>query len=172
MSNYRRCHDRGAQYFFTLVTYKRRRIFESNAAVELLRSAIRSVMNNHPFKIDAMVVLPDHLHCIWQLPNNDADYSTRWMLIKKYVSASVDSPKNHRGEKKIWQRRFWEHLIRDDDDLQRHFDYIHYNPVKHSYVMSPAQWCYSSFSHSVENGICDANWGACEPATIASMNYE
>jgi len=172
MSNYRRCHEHGSPYFFTVVTYNRRRIFESESAVELLRSAFRTVMNKHPFTIDAMVVLPDHLHCIWQLPDDDTDFSTRWMLIKKQVSASMKSERNHRGEKEIWQRRFWEHLIRNDDDYHRHMDYIHYNPVKHGYVKSPAKWPFSSFRKMVTDDLYDANWGTSKPDTILDMNYE
>jgi len=129
-------------------------------------------MNKRPFIIDAMVVLPDHLHCIWQLPDDDTDFSTRWMLIKKQVSASMKSEKNHRGEKKIWQRRFWEHRIRNDDDYQRHMDYIHYNPVKHGYAKSPASWRYSSFPKMVKDGLYEENWGEFEPDKISNMNYE
>jgi putative transposase len=172
MSNYRRYHQKGACYFFTVVTYNRCRIFESKSAVELLRSATQAVMNKRKFKIDAMVVLPEHIHCIWQLPENDADYSMRWMLIKKHISTSIDSPKNHRGEKQIWQRRFWEHQIRDDDDYQKHMDYIHYNPVKHGYVKNPAEWRYSSFSKAVTDGLYEANWGEFEPESISDMDYE
>jgi len=172
MSNYRRCHERGAQYFFTLVTYKRRQIFESECAVELLRSAFRTVMSKRQFIIDAIAVLPDHIHCLWTLPTGDADYSTRWMLIKKHVSGSIDSGKNYRGEKQIWQRRFWEHLIRNDDDYQKHIDYIHYNPVKHGYTKSPAEWPYSSFNKALTDGLYEPDWGLCEPATITTMNYE
>lgn len=172
MSYYRRYHQKGASYFFTLVTYKRRRIFETDPAVGVLRLAFRMIMNKRPFAIDAIVVLPEHIHCIWQLPENDADYSTRWMLIKKHVSASMDSLKNQRGEKQIWQRRFWEHLIRDEEDYHRHMDYIHYNPVKHGYTKSPAEWPYSSFNKAVMGGLYEPAWGSYEPETISNMNCE
>ena len=172
MSNYRRYHQKGASCFFTLVTYKRRRIFETDPAVGVLRLAFRMIMNKRPFAIDAIVVLPAHIHCIWQLPENDADYSTRWMLIKKHVSASMDSLKNQRGEKQIWQRRFWEHLIRDEEDYHGHMDYIYYNPVKHGYTKSPAEWPYSSFNKAVMGGLYESTWGSYEPETISNMNCE
>ena len=172
MSNYRRYRQNGSSYFFTVVTHSRRKIFHSEPAVELLRAAFRSVMKTRPFIIDAIAVLPDHIHSLWSLPDGDEDYSTRWMVIKKQVSTHMNAAKNHRGEKQVWQRRFWEHLIRDENDYQRHLDYIHYNPVKHGYVLRPAEWLHSSFNKAVADGLYEMNWGAHEPAGIKSMKCE
>jgi putative transposase len=138
----------------------------------LLKSAFHNVQKTRPFAIDAIAVLPDHSHCLWKLLEDDADFSTRWMLIKKNVSTAMVSEKNHRGEKQIWQRRFWEHLIRDENDYRKHMDYIHSNPVKHGYVGCPAEWQYSSFIKAVTDGWYDPNWGSLEPQTIKNMNCE
>ena len=169
---YRRLYVEGGTYFFTLVTENRRAILVKN--VENLRSAFKHVMRNRPFSIEAMVVLPDHLHAIWKLPDNDSDYSTRWMLIKKRFSSflqttKVSAKKSHRREKGIWQRRFWEHLIRDENDLKRHFDYIHYNPVKHRYVNKPMDWECSSFSRWVQKGLYPPDWGKTAPEDIEGI---
>jgi len=124
MSDYKRMYRKGGLYFFTVVTANRRPIFGENANVQILRGGIRDVMERRPFKIPAMVVLPDHLHCLWELPDGDDDYSNRWKMIKGYVSRRFAGT-----NKKIWQPRFWEHLIRDERDLEKHLDYIHFNPV-------------------------------------------
>ena len=129
---YRRANQPGGTYFFTVVTYERRKLFIDEATVDLLRQAVRSVMANHPFEILASVILPDHLHMIWKLPEDDADFSTRWRLIKAQFShrylvkpAAATASRMSKGEQNIWQRRFWEHLIRDEQDLHRHIEYIH-----------------------------------------------
>ena len=149
MSNYRRSKSGGGTYFFTVVTYQRRPIFKSTEYIKHLKDSILDVRCKHPFKIDAWVLLPDHMHCIWSLPERDADYSRRWGLIKTGFSKrtrnllSVEkrstSRINHR-EASIWQRRFWEHEIRNEQDLNNHIDYIHYNPVKHGYVNRVRDW--------------------------------
>jgi putative transposase len=121
--------------------------------VELLREAFRSIRDRHPFTIEAFVLLPDHLHCIWTLPQGDCDFSTRWRLIKSQFTRNcmvgdrlpVSASRSSKGEQPIWQRRFWEHLIRNDEDFRRHVDYIHYNPVKHGLVRNASEWPYSSF---------------------------
>lgn len=131
---YRRAFTPGGTFFFTLVTEGRRPVFASAAAVEVLSSAFRSVRQARPFEMNAMVVMPDHLHCIWTLPSDDADFSTRWRLIKTWFT------KHHQPDQRaqaIWQPRFWEHQIWDEDDLDRHVDYIHYNPVKLGLAASP-----------------------------------
>ena len=154
--HYRRAFTPGGTFFFTLVTEGRRPVFASAAAVELLRSAFRSVRHTRPFEMDAMVVMPDHLHCIWTLPRDDADFSTRWRLIKTWFT------KHHEPDQRaqaIWQPRYWEHQIRDEDDLARHVDYIHYNPVKHGLAASPMEWPHSSFRRYVAAGIYSADWG-------------
>lgn len=169
MPNYRRVYIPGGIYFFTLVTYCRRPLFKHLSNVELLRNAVAKAKTEKPFKFIAAVILPDHIHFIWQLPPNDSNYSQRISRLKvlftrayKAVNSSnlelSESRYKHR-ESDIWQRRFWEHLIRDEVDLQRHLDYIHYNPVKHGLVSCPHLWEYSSFSRWVDRGRYLPNWG-------------
>ena len=154
MPEYRRVHIEGGTYFFTAVTYKRRPLFADQITRDLYFSAIRNIQVNHPFNQIAYCILPDHIHCIWTLPNNDYNYSMRWKLIKCKFSkffqyqfghvASTNESRNKRGEVAVWQRRYWEHTIFDDDDLYNHIDYIHYNPVKHKYVSDPYEWPWTS----------------------------
>jgi putative transposase len=165
--HYRRATTPGATYFFTVVTYQRQKLFQAPETVEYLRHAFRTVKATHPFTIEAIVVLPDHLHCIWTLPPGDANFSTRWRLIKTTFSRACPDPyKHHRNqsrlhkkEQAIWQRRFWEHQIRDEQDLNQHIDYIHYNPVHHQLVKRPSDWQYSSFHRCVDRGECHVDWG-------------
>lgn len=170
MSQYRRCYQPGGNYFFTLVTHQRRPIFANPAKVEQLKAAINKVKKKYPFSLNAIVVLPDHLHCLWRLPENDKDFSTRWRLIKRYFSMEMNTLVNHRKEKEVWQRRFWEHTIRDEDDWQKHMDYIHYNPVKHGLVQTPGDWQHSSFNYWVEKGIYEKNWGSMQPIILVGIN--
>ena len=171
---YSRTRTKGGTYFFTVVTYKRKKILTQSDNVSLLREAFRHVMEKHSFAIDAFVLLPDHLHCIWTLPNGDRDFSTRWRLIKSYFSKKCDdrhknTPPRSRQNKKeqaVWQRRFWEHLIRDERDFVRHVEYIHYNPVRHGLVNAPRDWEYSSFHRYVREGMYDLDWGAGRDITL------
>jgi putative transposase len=164
---YRRAFIPGGSFFFTLVTEKRRPIMASAESVEVLRSAFRNVRQSRPFEVDAMVVMPDHLHCIWTLPPGDADYATRWRLIKtwftKHSAPAIRGVRNAsrqaRGEQAIWQHRYWEHRIRDETDFERHVEYIHYNPVKHGFVSTPMDWPYSSIHKYVRAGIYPPDWG-------------
>ncbi|MDH3899942.1 MAG: transposase [Gammaproteobacteria bacterium] len=164
---YRRAFVPGGSYFFTVVTEQRCRLFADTANVTLLRQAVRSVMRNRPFTIDAIVILPDHIHCIWSLPPEDADFATRWRLIKtwftKHLLLQEDIRPNRARIKKcqqaIWQHRYWEHLLRDQADYQFHVDYIHYNPVKHGYVSKPVEWPFSSMKRYVKQGVLPADWG-------------
>ena len=172
MSNYLRVYIPGGCYFFTVVTMNRAPLFNTEARVDILRQAMRERMAKQPFQIDAMVVLPDHLHCIWRLPEEDCDYSSRWREIKKSVSRHISTVTNRRNERLVWQRRFWEHTIRDEDDWRRHVDYIHYNPVKHGLAKRPGDWPWSSFRKAVAKGWYDEAWGACEPEAIDGMDYE
>ena len=132
--------------------------------IHLLRVAFSKTRQEHPFHIQAIVVLPDHLHTIWTLPPNDCDYSTRWKKIKSHFSRclpkneQVSQSRRKRGERGIWQRRFWEHVIRDEEDYGAHFDYIHYNPVKHGLCERANDWPYSTFSGYVKAGIYPENW--------------
>lgn len=165
---YRRANTSGGTFFFTLVTYQRRPLFVNIENVNLLRNVIRHVKSRHPFKVDAFVLLPDHLHCIWTLPNDDNDFAKRWRLIKSnftrqclhgYRITPTLSRKN-KGEQCVWQRRYWEHQIRNELDFVKHVDYIHYNPVKHGYVKNVCDWPYSSFLHFVKAGIYANSWGS------------
>ena len=164
---YQRAFVSGGSFFFTLVTEKRRPLFASTEAVDVLRDAFRSVRSTRPFALDAIVVLPDHLHCIWTLPPGDADFSTRWRLVKTWFTKHCDPAlrptpscvQTRRQEQALWQHRYWEHMLRDEVDFERHVEYIHYNPVKHGYVASPLEWPHSSFLRYVEAGVYEASWG-------------
>jgi putative transposase len=125
------------------------------------------VQERHPFTVIAYVILPDHLHMIWELPENDSDFPTRWRLIKSYVSRKIfnrprveNQSRISKGEQGIWQRRYWEHTCRNQHDLDNHIGYIHYNPVKHGYVKTPYQWKRSSFAQYVEEGLYPVDWFA------------
>ncbi len=170
MSDYRRARTKGGTYFFTVVTFQRQRFLIRKNARMVLRQAVESVRNYYPFDIDAWVLLPDHLHCIWTLPQNDDDFSKRWGLIKAQFSKQTGnllhrterlskSRYRHR-ESTVWQRRFWEHQIRSEDDYQKHINYIHYNPVKHDLVASVCDWPYSTFHRYVRDGLYPLNWGS------------
>ena len=130
MPNYRRVKQNGGTYFFTVVTYQRKPIFLNSSSVNLFRQCISEVKNKYPFEINAYAIMPDYIHTIWTLPENDSDYSNRWRLIKSNFTKSLPFSKkiNKKGEKNIWQSRFWEHLIQSQEDYNRHCDYIHYNP--------------------------------------------
>jgi putative transposase len=165
---YRRAKITGGTYFFTLVTHHRRSFLCEDVSIDLLRESFRYVMQRHPFEIDAAVILPEHLHCIWTLPEGDSDYSMRWRLIKTFfsrrcgsdVKGQVSASRRHKKEQAVWQRRFWEHCIRDERDWFRHVEYIHYNPVRHGLVKAPRDWKYSSFHRFVKEGKYDLMWGA------------
>jgi putative transposase len=161
---YRRSRATGGTFFFT-VNLADRQGHLLVTHIEALRSAMRSTRRGHHFEIVAMVVLPDHLHAIWRLPEGNADYPLRWSLIKAGFSRSLpktESIRDSRARKRergIWQRRYWEHQIRDDDDLRRHVDYVHFNPVKHGYVEHAIDWPYSSIHRFVREGAVSETWG-------------
>lgn len=167
---YRRDRTAGGTFFFTVVTHKRRELLCEPDNVDILRDAFTYVKKRHPFEIDAFVLLPEHLHCIWTLPDGDLDFSKRWRLIKSNFTRGCDAkyknaPSHSRQSKKeqaIWQRRFWEHRIRDDEDMKRHVEYIHYNPVKHGLAKSPVDWEHSSFHRYVKDGFYGKEWGSGE----------
>jgi putative transposase len=167
---YRRAYFEGGTYFFTLVTFDRVKIFDNPANIQCMQDAFECVIQKHPYEMDAHVFLPEHLHFAWKLPENDHDFSTRIRLLKSYFSRNCDvkyrfepgESRKKKREKAIWQRRFWEHLIRDDDDYARHIEYIHYNPVKHGLVRAAIDWKYSSFHEYVKKGIYDKDWGTGE----------
>lgn len=163
MVHYRRNFLAGGTFFFTATLTERR----SSVLVEnigLLRRAFRTTRQEHPFSIDAVVVLPDHLHIVMTLPPDDADFSGRWKRFKslftRYVVAhGLEYQRNRRGEYALWQRRFWEHTICDETDLVQHIDYIHYNPVKHGLVSQVSDWPYSSFHRYVKLSVLPKDWG-------------
>jgi len=161
--NYRRNLVEGGSFFFTVnLADRHSRLLVER--IEPLRQAFRHTQSRHPFAIDALVVLPDHLHSIWILPPGDADYATRWRLIKTGFSRGVErleersESRRLKRERGIWQRRYWEHTLRDEEDVGRHCDYIHYNPVKHGHVKSAIDWPYSSFRRFVRRGLYSADW--------------
>lgn len=168
MRSYVRARTPGGCYFFTVNLAERSGNDLLVRYVDDLRAAFAKVQAARPFVMDAVVILPEHLHCLWTLPEGDADFATRWRLIKSLFSAAipagerVSSSRQRRGERGIWQRRYWEHLIRDQCDYNRHVDYIHHNPVKHGHASSPGAWPYSSFGRWVEKGLLEPDWEASE----------
>ncbi|PKM43316.1 MAG: transposase [Gammaproteobacteria bacterium HGW-Gammaproteobacteria-1] len=175
MPNYRRSHAPGAIYFFTLATLGRKPILMEDPVRVALRHAIQQVRVLFPFVIDGWVLLPDHMHCLWCLPEGDADFGKRWGMIKRLVTRElgcrgdlVSLSRRTRHEGSLWQRRFWEHQIRDEADYSRHLDYLHWNPVKHGYVQRVVDWPYSSFHRYVREGVLPVAWGGGNaPATGA-----
>ena len=172
-AEYRRARMAGDTWFFTVNRSERRGNRLLLDRIDTLRATLKEVRERHPFRTDAIVALPDHLHCVWTLPPGDADFSTRWGLIKSRFSRALphaerrSSSRAKRGDRGIWQRRFGEHLIANEQDLRRHIDYIHWNPVKHGWVRCVADWPYSSFHKYVERGIYPRNWGGGDPVNIA-----
>ncbi len=162
MVNYRRNYQEGRVYFFT-VTLKNRQSDLLVKHIDLIQNAIRDVKSTMTFKTIATVILPDHIHALWQLPIHDSDYSGRWRSIKSQFTFSLNKIgyqliRDKRGEYCLWQRRFWEHTIRNDEDLQNHINYIHYNPVKHGLVKRVVDWPYSTFHHYVKKGIYERGY--------------
>jgi len=163
MTHYRRAHVPGATYFFTVNLVDRRSTLLT-ARIEDLRAAVRYTRQRHPFVIDAMTILPEHLHAVWTLPPDDADFPLRWRLIKSHFSRRMPHGEHRRAsriakcERGIWQRRYWEHLIRDEDDLRRCVDYTHFNPVKHGHAKRVSDWPYSTFHREVREGRLPMDW--------------
>lgn len=165
MPNYIRNKNSGATYFFTINLHNRQSDLLITQINEL-RQAYQKVQQKMPFITDAIVILPDHIHALWTLPNNDIDYSTRIRLFKTYFTrqllANLEHTNNRSRKRQketgVWQRRYWEHTIQDDIDFNRHMDYIHYNPVKHGHVVSLADWDYSTFNREVKSGRYDLDW--------------
>ncbi len=162
MVNYRRNRVAGGTYFFT-VTLRDRSSNMLVRHIDLLRESFRLVRRERPFCIDAIVILPDHLHTVWTLPESDADYSGRWRAIKSRFTRTLKTTGvslicDNRGEYRIWQRRFWEHTIRDDRDYNHHIDYCHWNPIKHGLVKRVSDWPFSSFHRFVRYGLLSSDW--------------
>ncbi len=163
MPDYRRHRVPGGTYFFTVNLLERRgRLLVER--IDVFRNAVRAVRAKRPFHIDAWVVLPDHTHCVWTLPPEDADYSSRWKAIKIAFAKALprterlSATRARKGERGIWQRRFWEHTIRDDRDYAAHVDYVHVNPLKHGLVQRVIDWPHSSFQRLVEKGVYPRDW--------------
>ncbi len=168
MPNYVRWREPGAMYFFTVVTAQRRPLFADQGSRTLLRSAFAATRAERPFQMPASVLLPDHWHCIWQLPQGDDDFPLRWRLIKSRftrgylagggseLGVTADHRRQHR--RGVWQPRYWEHRIRDEDDYRRHRDYIHMNPVKHGLVRSPEDWPWSTVHEHLRRGELAPDW--------------
>lgn len=155
LMQYRRARIKGGVYFFTgNLTDRSATLLTDN--ITILRSVFRKVKSRHPFVIEAMVVLPEHLHTIWRLPQGDDDYPSRRLPPSERLCPSRIA----KGERGVWQRRYWEHLIRDEEDFVRHVDYIHYNPVKHGYVQRPLDWPQSSIHRYIVEGMLPVDWGA------------
>ncbi len=170
MSDYRRYFVKGGSYFFTVVTERRYPLFNDERAREILRDALSRCENRFPYRATAMVLLPDHLHTLWTLPPDDANYSQRWQWIKReftqaWLAAGGTEQRRNIARRKerrrgIWQRRFHEHTIRDEADWEAHFDYIHYNPVKHGLAQRPRDWPWTTFHRWVKAGHYSIDWGA------------
>jgi putative transposase len=162
MVQYRRNFIPGGTFFFTVTLADRR----SSALVEqidILREAFRIAQHERPFSFDAVVILPEHLHAVMTFPPGDSDFSGRWRRIKSHftrrvVGSGVQIARDRRGEYQLWQRRFWEHTVRDERDFASHIDYIHYNPVKHALVAQVADWPHSSFHRYVRDGVLPRDW--------------
>lgn len=159
----------GGRYFFTVVAERRQRVLTDEAVRQALREAIGKVRVARPFRIDGWVLLPDHLHAIWTLPPDDADFATRWRLIKAHVTracgaayrnpASLTARRLGKQQGTLWQHRYWEHLLRDDADLRHHLDCLHWNPVKHGLVQQVSDWPWSSFHRYAARGVYPVDWG-------------
>jgi putative transposase len=157
MPNYRRDYS-GHCWFFTVVTHRRRALLTGDAARAALHASIAECRVRYPFAVDAWVLLPDHLHCIWTLPDADRDYSRRWSFIKRRFTQRLREASGGHGPPH-WQDRFWAHRIDDETDYARHVDYIHINPVKHEFVRSAAEWPWSTLHRYVREGVLPDDWG-------------
>lgn len=163
MPDYRRAKVPGGTCFLTVAIAERRTSLLMNH-IDDLRHAFRAAHAARPFKIDAIVVLPYHLHCLWTLPKGGVDFPVRWAHIKQAFSRRIPWGEYRRAsriakrEQGLWQRRYWEHLVTDDDDLKHHFDYIHFNPVKHGHATRVVDWLHSSFHRYARADVYPLDW--------------
>lgn len=164
MPNYRRVLLPGGTYFFTVVTRNRMPIFTHSDLVDRFLKTLSEVQSIFPFQVVAYCIMPEHIHYIWTLPENDSDYPKRWQSIKGRFANHWN--KGHPTMRMAWQRGYWEHTIRDEKDLYQHIDYIHYNPIKHRLVENVQEWKWSSFHQFREEGVYDDQWGIIEPLSI------
>ena len=182
MPEYRRSFVEGGTYFFTVVTYDRLPILTAAPARAILHKAWHDVCQRFPFETIAVCLLPEHIHCIWKLLERDANYPMRWREIKRrftmryQMEVGSGETRNASREKKheaaIWQRRYWEHTILDQEDLEAHLDYIHYNPVKHGYVTRAGDWHFSSFLRYVREGLYEPDWAGEESGRIQGLEWD
>ena len=176
MRRYVRSRVKGGTFFFTVNLAERLGNTLLVDHIDVLKQAFRQTRVERPFAMPGVVVLPEHLHCLWILPPGDDDFPTRWRLIKSRFSRALpqferrSASRLRKNERGIWQRRFWEHVIRDDADFQRCLEYIHYNPVKHGHAQRAMEWPHSSFRHWVERGIYPMDWAA--PVDVGTMRLE
>ena len=179
MPTYVRWRAEGATYFFTVVTYRRQRILTQKRSRNLLRAAFASVRDRLPFEVMAIVLLPDHLHCVWTLPADDDDFPLRWRLIKgrfthDYMASGgrdwdVTDQHRQQGRRGVWQPRYWEHRIRDEAEYYLYRDYIHLKPVKHELAERPGDWPWSSFRRHVRLGWLDSAWPGSSPVDLPDV---
>lgn len=164
MPDYRRCRVPGGTYFFTITLLERGGDLLVRE-IEALRAAVRKTRAERLFHMDGWVVMPDHMHCMWTLPAGDDDYSNRIKSIKIRFARELprtefrSETRSAKGERGVWQRRFWEHTIRDEWDYVHHLDYIHFNPVKHGLVTRVVDWPHSSFHRCVRADLYPLDWG-------------
>ena len=176
MRTYKRIRIQGGTYFFTLALAERRGNDLLVRHISALRAAFRQTLADHPVTVEAIVILPDHLHCLWRLPAGDDDFPTRWRLIKSRFSRQIpageriSNSRARRAERGLWQRRYWEHAVRDEQDYRRHMDYIHYNPVKHGYVDDPRDWPFSSLNRLIARGVYEDDWAA--PIDVTGLELD
>jgi putative transposase len=182
VSQYRRFYIEGGIYFFTVVTFHRLPILTQPTARNIFHCAWEKTRSRHPFETIAVCLLPDHIHCLWKLPEGDADFSTRWKEIKRNFSVNYQEqigPGENRnpsrckqGEVAVWQRRFWEYYIDGDENFENHLDYIHYNPVKHGYVYRPKDWPWSTFHRYVKEELYSENWSGNPEDRIQGFDFD
>ncbi len=167
MPNYRRWRMDGGVFFFTIVMYRRRRLLTSPKSRQMLHEAFDEARSHHPFEIDGLVLIPDHIHMLMRLPDGEDDYSRRISAMKRnfterFLSCESETAqsdgRSNQGYRGVWQERFYEHCIRDYKDFKQHLDYIHVNPVKHGLVERPADWAWSSFDRYVKQGVYEPDW--------------
>ena len=168
MPDYRRYFNPGAAIFFTVITHDRRLILCTEKGRDFLRQAIQNVKKDRPFESIAFALMPEHFHCLWKLPDEDGNFSVRMACIKKMFTrlwlengedqCDISKARKKHREKGVWQKRFWEHTIRNEDDFINHVNYIHYNPVKHNLAKCPHAWPYSTFHQWMKDGYYKKEW--------------
>jgi putative transposase len=180
MSHYIRSFKPGGTFFFTVVSDHRRPFLTDMLARYALRCAIEETREKYPFHQDAIVLLPEHIHCIWTLPEEDTDFSLRWKVIKhKFTriflknggkSLPVSHSRQLHKKRGLWQRRFWEHTVRNEKEFETLCNYIHYNPVKHGHASCPHIWPFSTFAQFVKNNLYPADWLCTCKSSILKAN--